>query len=128
MQTCLLMAKPRNIMEARILESLKSRYAMMIWDFDIDGTPYFKKEKDLAPNQVTLTREGEQLRVKQYAEDEGIKMIGIHKALNLQKTDYLKHIKNKTITFATVIGACPIPKNKVIPAYLTVYHSFVIRQ
>eukprot|EP00957_Ditylum_brightwellii_P196387 14962891-Ditylum_brightwellii.AAC.1 len=45
-----------------ILESLKSGYAMMIWDFDIDGTPHLKKEKDLAPDQVTLTREGKQLR------------------------------------------------------------------
>eukprot|EP00957_Ditylum_brightwellii_P202333 15329705-Ditylum_brightwellii.AAC.1 len=48
-------------------------------------------------------------------------MLGVHKALNLQETDSLKHIHTKIIIFAKAINACPIPKSKVLQAFLTIY-------
>eukprot|EP00957_Ditylum_brightwellii_P112865 8605422-Ditylum_brightwellii.AAC.1 len=41
-----------------LLESVKSGYSLMIWEFDRKGKPSLKKEKDMDPNTVFLTQEG----------------------------------------------------------------------
>eukprot|EP00957_Ditylum_brightwellii_P055715 4221559-Ditylum_brightwellii.AAC.1 len=89
-----------------LLESMKSGYV------ENNGTPRLKKEAHLEENTVHLQCEGRKLQVQRYAEDKGIQMLGVHKALNLQEIDSLKLICTKTITFAKAIKACPIPSSK----------------
>eukprot|EP00957_Ditylum_brightwellii_P179469 13671480-Ditylum_brightwellii.AAC.1 len=93
----------------------------MIWTFDENGCPTLQTEDSLPPNTVHLTREGEPLHLRRVAETEGVKMLGIHKALNIQEHSALQHLITKTHMFTNAIIACPIPQHTVIPAYYTIY-------
>eukprot|EP00957_Ditylum_brightwellii_P156713 11928355-Ditylum_brightwellii.AAC.1 len=47
-----------------LLESVKSGYSLMIWEFVRKGNPSLKKEKDMDPNTVFLTQEGGRILLK----------------------------------------------------------------
>eukprot|EP00957_Ditylum_brightwellii_P158862 12091868-Ditylum_brightwellii.AAC.1 len=92
-----------------LLGTLKTSYSLMIWNFDGNGRPTIQTEESLPPNTVHLTRKGETACVRRVAETEGVKILGVHKALNLQEHSALQHFITKTHTFANAINACPIP-------------------
>eukprot|EP00957_Ditylum_brightwellii_P206499 15348714-Ditylum_brightwellii.AAC.1 len=100
-----------------LLESQKSGYSLMIWTFDLNGTPHLKKEEDMQQNTVYLTRNGQQTPLQQYKETEGMKMLGVHKALNLQERSVIQYLKGTTHHFTKAINSCPIPRTEVTSAY-----------
>eukprot|EP00957_Ditylum_brightwellii_P113206 8632807-Ditylum_brightwellii.AAC.1 len=95
-----------------LLESQKSGYSLMIWNFNKHGTPHLKKEEDMQQNTVYLTRNRQQTPLRRYKETEGIKMLGVHKALNLQERSVLHYLKGKIQQFTKAINSCPIPRSE----------------
>eukprot|EP00957_Ditylum_brightwellii_P185989 14160040-Ditylum_brightwellii.AAC.1 len=72
-------------------------------------------------NKVYLTRNGQQTPLRQYNKTEGIKVLGVHKALNLQERSVIQYLQGKMHHFTKAINSCPIPRSKVIAAYDSIY-------
>eukprot|EP00978_Attheya_sp_CCMP212_P037047 scaffold172156_cov63-Attheya_sp.AAC.2 len=92
-----------------LLELTKSKYFMMIWQFDRTGKPSLKPTEDIVPNTVRVkTQSGETAKIKRVSEKEAICMLGVQKAGNLPEEREFKHLLQKTQKFACAILACPV--------------------
>eukprot|EP00957_Ditylum_brightwellii_P023072 1740285-Ditylum_brightwellii.AAC.1 len=79
-----------------LLEFLKSSYFLMIWKFTEDGEPYIVDEADLPENKVRLIdASGNAMKLKRFAPNKGIKMLGLHKAATLQESTEFAYIQAK---------------------------------
>eukprot|EP00957_Ditylum_brightwellii_P146275 11137719-Ditylum_brightwellii.AAC.1 len=90
-----------------LLEFLKSSYFSAIWKFTTKGKPDISL--NLPPNTVRLTNtNGSSTNLKRVQPNNGIEMLGVHKAVMLQEATEKNHLHKKLGRFIKAISACPL--------------------
>eukprot|EP00957_Ditylum_brightwellii_P011620 878112-Ditylum_brightwellii.AAC.1 len=68
------------------LEYSKTKYGLLVWEFEQNGKPKIKKENNLPDNNIKIEgADGSQTKLKLFSPEEGIRMLGARHALNMQQ-------------------------------------------
>eukprot|EP00957_Ditylum_brightwellii_P032643 2474403-Ditylum_brightwellii.AAC.1 len=90
-----------------LLEFLKSSYFLVIWKFTAKGKPDISL--NLPPNKVQLTNANRSsTKLKRVQPNDGIEMLGVHKAATLQETTEKNRLHKKLGCFIKAISTYPL--------------------
>eukprot|EP00957_Ditylum_brightwellii_P173240 13188172-Ditylum_brightwellii.AAC.1 len=78
------------------LEYSKTKYGLLKREFEQNGKPKIKKENDLPDNNIKIEgANGYQTKLKRFAPEEGIRMLGARHAISMQQDTELCYLKGK---------------------------------
>eukprot|EP00957_Ditylum_brightwellii_P015772 1188289-Ditylum_brightwellii.AAC.2 len=104
-----------------LLELTKTAYNMLVWQYDLLGTPSIAPEKDLPPNTVKVIQNGIPTTINRVDEIKALKLLSAYSALDQNNTATITHMEKRTIRFDKAIKSCYLPRAEVYIAYTTIY-------
>ena len=110
----------------RQLEFSKSSYSLMNWKFNNNGRPYLTKEQDLPINQVLIKDyQGEGSQLKRTTTNEGVKILGVIKAITMNDSEEFDYLLAHTKTYSKASIVCPLKPHEIWIGYQMIYSAFI---